>query len=134
MICVDGHTIDETLLTGGAVIDIGCRGFVFSNQLETMGCITYPIDADKLEGEYFQIAITPKEGKTILYRLTESSYTQEIKQFTPEEGIEVDCMPLNTFYDAYVNKLLSIDILKLDIEGGEYSILTNPEFRPLPKQ
>ncbi|OHB92414.1 MAG: hypothetical protein A2Z57_12090 [Planctomycetes bacterium RIFCSPHIGHO2_12_39_6] len=141
---IDGHTIDETLLTGGVVIDIGCRGFAFEKEFEK--CQVYSIDADESAVPYkyrynlqtrkaiFNLAITPNDGTTTYYKLGESGYTKDIKEFTPEEGIIVESMKLNTFYEINILPFEEVDILKLDIEGGEYSILADPNFRPLPKQ
>lgn len=123
---IDGHTIDERLLTEGAVIDIGCRGFVFADYFKPRHNV-YCIDPDKLQAPqgvfYDQCAITGYEGETVYYKLGEAGYTKDIKEFNPDESTTVRAMQLQTFINK--RRIMHIDILKLDCEGAEYTILTD---------
>lgn len=134
---IHGHTVDVSLLTGGNVIDLGCRGFEFSNQLASLGCKVFAFDADKevfndFNGDdkiiTFNKAVATSNGIVKYAQLGECGFTNDIKEFTPNEQVEVECVD----YNSLVSK--EYDLLKLDIEGGEYKILSDERFKPYPKQ
>src|SRR5687767_2313615 len=77
MTTIDGHTFDETLLTGSWVIDAGCRGLSFSKKLylDPLGCHVYSMDIEDFSNEhdiaycdiFKQAALTNYTGQTECY-------------------------------------------------------------------
>ena len=142
---VGGHTFDETLLTDGVIIDVGCRGFEFAyhfmNYLEEKWI--YCIDPDKevfsntaFGLEILNVAISDKAGETTYYPNGEATM---IRQFDPDptyphidKKYSKTCKVI-TMEDLYKITGENVDILKLDCEGAEYAIL-GETFRPVPKQ
>lgn len=129
------HTIDTDLLTGGICIDVGCRGFQFSEAMRDMGLKVLAFDLEFMEApgriHFVKMAIAHKEG--------EGHYTdtkdQQAKYLSPE-GIPVLVTTLNRLYESMLNvkSTAQVDVLKLDCEGSEYLILSDPEFKPIPRQ
>ena len=127
---IAGHTIGVSLLTGGNVIDLGCRDFTFAKGMRDLGCAPYCLDADpNVKSDEFIVinkAVTTYSGTVRYVALGESGYTSDLKECNG--SIEVECVKYSELTDK------EYDVLKLDIEGGEYSILSDPNFKPLPKQ
>ena len=132
---IHGHTVDTNLLYYNIVIDLGCRDFLFSKEMVDLGCCVCAYDADKtvLEKlppgvEFKNYAVGVKSGMTkIYYELTEGAFTSDVKEFNGNY-YEIETIS----YKDIVNQ--DYDILKIDIEGGEYAILSDPTFIPYPKQ
>lgn len=127
---IAGHTIDVSLLKKGNVIDLGCRDFEFAKQMKGLGCTLFCIDADpSVKSDEFKVinkAVTTSNGVVRYVALGEAGYTSELKECNG--SFEVECIK----YSDLTSK--EYDVLKLDIEGGEYSILSDPNFKPLPQQ
>lgn len=133
---IEGHTVELSLLTQGTVLDLGCRDFNFSKEMVKAGCCVCAYDADssiKLQELndkiYFtNAAVGIKNCKTkIYYELGEGAYTSEIKNY---DGKYFEIEMIN--YNEIINR--PYDLLKIDIEGGEYDILSSINFQPFPKQ
>lgn len=152
MVTIDGHTFDETLLTGGWVIDAGCRGFNFAFNITYSRLMkAYPVNLDPrvlaLDIENFtdvpngvtfkQAALTNHSGETECY-LFGNGTGNFLKGINEEPGNTEDrpvtkiTVPNITLQDIYKEIGTNIDLLKLDIEGSEYFVLQN--FEPIPKQ
>jgi FkbM family methyltransferase len=154
MVTIGGHTFDETLLTDGVIIDVGCRGFEFANYFVSNPELSQKIfcidpdekvfertgnlffDANLLHYYCMNVAISDKAGETTYYPNGEATM---IRQFDPDptyphidEKYSKTCKVI-TMEDLYKITGENVDILKLDCEGGEYAIL-GPTFRPVPKQ
>lgn len=136
MITIDGHTFDEELLTGGWVIDAGCRGFSFSKKLTELGCKVYALDIENFDNipkgvtfEHAALSITNDPTEAYFFGNGTGNFVKGINEVPTAEVKTVQCITLN---DIYRRTGPDIDLLKLDIEGSEYSILENLE--PIPKQ
>ena len=148
MVTIGGHTFDETLLTDGVIIDVGCRGFEFADYFadyfadkivfcidpdksifgEVDGCIR--VDEHDGEQHWLNFAISDKSGDSGIYLNGEGTRLKEIDPdpshpFIPCKTITMD--------DLYKITGYNVDILKLDCEGAEYIIL-GETFKPIPKQ
>lgn len=141
MITIDGHTFDETLLSGGWVIDAGCRGFNFTNELLRLGCPTLAIDIEDLQDRtnvaFKQAALTNYSGQTECYLWGNGTGNfikgiNETPGNTPDRPVQTSIVPAITLQDIYKEIGTDIDLLKLDIEGAEYLVLE--KFEPIPKQ
>lgn len=153
MITIDEHTFDETLIKSGWVIDAGCRGWNFTNEVRSILwnrwkpmvslCNNiYAVDIENftnvLEGIKFnQAALTATPGQTEAYYFGNGTgnfikgVNQE-PQNLPDRPVKVETVPCITLQDIYNEIGTDIDLLKLDIEGSEYEILANIE--PIPRQ
>ena len=131
---VGGHTFDETLLTDGVIIDVGCREFTFEDYFTDK--IVYSIDPDPnvFKGRYsdrhLNLAISNVAGDSGIYLNGEGTCLKEID---PDQAHPfVPCKTI-TMDDLYKITGENVDILKLDCEGAEYIIL-GETFKPIPKQ
>ena len=154
MICIDGHTFDETLLelgplqSPGWVIDAGCREWHFTYEMLIRDRKVFAIDIDNLKVDDFsylpdpvltfrQAALTNFTGETECY-LFGNGTANFIKGINQEPGsledrpVQKITVPAITLQDIYKEIGTDIDLLKLDIEGAEYIVLK--DFDPVPKQ
>lgn len=132
---IDGHTIDISLLTKSAVIDLGCRGFSFAKELHGKGSYVLAFDADDevfvnvpIGISAYNKAVTTYNGTTVFYKMGEAGFTIDVKEYHTNQANIVECVSLESILPS------RYDILKMDIEGGEYAILSDPNFKSLPKQ
>jgi len=144
MTCIDEHTFNEKLLSGGWVIDAGCRGWKFAIELQKLGHSVYCLDIEDFSNEipqgiYYQnAALGYMNGmaKAHFFGNGTANFIAGINGIPyngpdrPCETKEVECINLDTIYE-FISKI-NLDILKLDIEGSEYGILESIE--PWPKQ
>lgn len=135
MITVTGHTFEETLLSDGVIIDIGCRDFTFADHFK--GKKVYCIDVDSsvfngVENDHIKmnVAISDKKGITGYYKNGEATC---IKQIDPDQNHKFHACESITMADLYKVTGTNVDLLKLDCEGAEYIIL-GETFEPIPKQ
>jgi|HubBroStandDraft_2_1064218.scaffolds.fasta_scaffold200632_1 FkbM family methyltransferase len=129
--CFAEHSLDVSLLNGGVVIDAGCRGFGFSLAMQELGMKVYALDIEDMVASkginFIKAALTNKRGE-VYYVDTEDKQAKYIS----EEGTKpVKAMTLE---DLYLITGEKIDCLKIDIEGSEYDLLSDENFRPVPKQ
>lgn len=129
------HSVNIDLLSGGICIDAGCRGFQFSEAMRDLGCKVLAFDLEDMKAptgiQFFKKALSDMSG-TGNYKDTKDA---QAKHLVNGDGPECDIVGLNDFYKFLdANRVLLIDILKLDIEGSEYHILSAPNFQPIPKQ
>lgn len=124
------HTVDISLLTGGIVIDAGCRGFLFSKEMKSLGEKVYAFDledfSDVPEGiSYIKAAILDKTG-CVKYVNT---HDQQAKHIHENGTIEVEGISINLLLSLLGN---DIDVLKLDIEGQEIPVILSMK-QPIAK-
>lgn len=129
------HTIDLDLLSGGICIDAGCRGFQFSEAMRDRGLKVIAFDMEDMQAptgiHFVKMAISYMEG--------EGHYTDTKDQqakFLSLTGVPVLVTTLSRIYESMykVEPAAVVDVLKLDVEGSEYLILSDPNFQPIPKQ
>lgn len=129
------HSVDIDLLSGGICIDAGCRGFLFSEAVRDLGLKVVAFDIEDMEApdqiQFIKYAIGTevKLGYYIDTKDKQAKYLSDV-------GIPIAVTTLSVIYEslATVDPNTCIDILKLDIEGSEYKILSDPAFQPIPKQ
>lgn len=127
------HTFCPDLLTGGIAIDIGCLGFEFSNGLKQLGCEVHAFDLEDLEapaGIYFARAAITHEDKQIF---VVNKPDRQAWHVADKGLIPINSISLNKLYGFFEHAQRSIDIVKIDAEGSEYQILSDPNFRAVPR-
>lgn len=138
MTTIDEHTFDEKLLTGGLVIDAGCRGFKFSESLRDLGCEVCALDVENdffdIEPDgvtYFRKALWPENEEHIVIHSFGNGTANFVKGLNgiPSNTEDRPCIDLSV---TTINieeimwmfgGLTEIDLLKADIEGSEYKVL-----------
>lgn len=142
MIKVDGHIIHEELVSdGGWSLDVGCRGFQIAEHFpnQTFICldpdknIEYP-DLDNVI--YLRSGIGVKSGKKYYcnWSFGTGNYTIAAPKDAPhyaEDTYQIDIIGLEDLMSMY--KVSMFDILKIDIEGDEYELLSSIN-KPVAKQ
>lgn len=113
------HTVCLELLPKYAkVIDAGCRGMAFTDELRKLKHDVYPIDCDNLpQTQYFQYALSHKQEPYSLIKTSDPQATHiELNHFS-----DLCTHTIDSF-----SKVVGIrhwDLIKLDIEGAEFAIL-----------
>lgn len=105
------------------ILDVGCRGFLFTNEMRRLGHIAVPVDMDDLgpENIYYQCAIAGYDGRAGILKNSDPQATRIT------QGSDVACYKLDTF----IKKLgVEFDLIKLDAEGAEYEIIMSLEKAP----
>lgn len=129
MTTIAEHTIDVSLLpvTGGKIMDVGCRGFQFADELERLGHHVYPIDIEILNGRrHYILAIAGYNGKCSVQKSKDPQATRMMA------GFDIPCYTISGFSKVVDVKFW--DLIKLDIEGAEYEVimsLTEPPAKQL---
>lgn len=128
------HSVDLDLLSGGICIDVGCRGFVFSEAMKNLGCEVWAFDMEDFEAPdgviYKKMAVSNWTGSGFF----KDTLDAQAKHLITGAGIPVDVTNINDLYAEFNRKGKVVDVLKLDAEGSEYLILSDPNFQPIPKQ
>jgi hypothetical protein len=127
------HSVDLDLLSCGVCIDAGCLGFQFSKAMQDKGLEVWGYDIQPLiapEGIHFQQCAIMVDDGVYYYKDTKDPQAKHISN----NGIKVPGIELNWVMREHQRDGKSIDVLKMDIEGSEYKILSNPNFAPIPKQ
>lgn len=132
MTTIAEHTVDLSLLPKGAnILDIGCRGFLFFDDLVRLGHKVVAIDVDRLETSrpYYRIAITGQNGYVdIKY----SPDPQAVSVRQTFRMTDTESMTLSKFSETVGVPFW--DLIKIDVEGSEYEIimsLTEPPAKQL---
>lgn len=142
MISIDGHTFNEKLLTGGWVIDAGCRGFNFANGLKELGCDVLALDIEYFnevpEGVYYEnkaLSSVIDEVDAYFFGDGTANFIKGINELpgnTEDRPCKTRKIQTITLEEIYKEIGENIDVLKLDIEGAEYLVLDG--LRSVPKQ
>lgn len=129
MITIAEHSFEETLLPKGSkVLDIGCYGMQFHDELYKMGNQVIGVDPQKFDRtDYHLCAITNYNGTTDLF------FHETDRQATmiQNRGTAVSCYTLLRF--SQLMKVDFWDLIKMDCEGSEWYIIMNMD-RPMAKQ
>ena len=118
------HSVRLDLLPGMAnIIDIGCRGFQFTEYMRSLGHTVYPIDIDAFHNSiYYRIAITDKDGRVGI------QYSGDPQATRIKEGNEIPSMTLDSFMNSI--DLPFVDLIKIDVEGAEREIIMSLKKAP----
>lgn len=121
------HSVAMNLLPKQAkVLDLGCRGFLFTDEMRRLGHNVLAVDIDKLDrDDYFQIAISNFVGRVGIKRSSDPQSTMIM------EGSEVMCMDLKML--MLTARVEFFDLIKIDIEGTEYEVIMSMD-KPYCKQ
>lgn len=116
------HLIDLDLLPPHAkILDLGCLGFIFANEMRRLGHSVYPVDIQYLDANYYRVAITGYNG---FGYVIDNKDKQAIK-FSPQEmpgwTSRIICETLETFMKSM--QIDFFDYIKCDVEGSEYDII-----------
>lgn len=127
------HSVDIDLLTGGVCIDVGCRGFQFSEAMRDLGCKVWAFDLEEFDVpqgiNYRKMAVSDYTGFGVFKDTKDPQAKHLIKHGS---GQPISVISLNDVYALVGNK--EVDVLKLDVEGEEFSILMDETFAPIPRQ
>lgn len=125
------HYVETSLLNGGICIDVGCLGFEFSGEMKRRGLEVYAFDIQKLDApdgiHFVNAAVTNRLGE-VSYRPMNDPQACYIDGMG---SVRVESLSLNMIY-SLIGK--EINCLKIDAESSEYIILSDHEFKPVPKQ
>lgn len=120
------HSVNLELLPMHAkILDLGCRGFDFTDQLRALGHTVYPVDIDDLQTRksYHRIAISYKNGFCRVQTFANDPQSTRILPDSHENatGELVEMMTISEFSKR--KNVDNWDLIKIDIEGEEYKIL-----------
>jgi len=120
------HSVDLDLLPERAnILDIGCRGFGFTDKMRELGHNVYPVDIDLFLGQeenYDRCAITGETGWVGVEKNADPQATR-IKL-----GNEVRSYTIASYSEKTIKGLW--DLIKMDVEGSEYEIIMTLEKPP----
>lgn len=120
------HSVDLDLLPKcGRILDLGCLGFQFADEMTRLGHSVYLVDIQDLEHpilKFWRCAISNYNG-------TAGVKTSTDKQaFSIVDGDDVPCYDLFSFME-----LIGVgffDLIKMDVEGSEREIIMSLEAPP----
>jgi hypothetical protein len=112
-----GHSVNINLLNPGSnILDLGCRGFEFTNYFKKKHNV-YSVDFGDLKGDYFQQAISYKKSK---YSIGNKN---DLQASCLIDGDEIEAISIQEFSESIGIK--KWDLVKMNIEGSEYEIMKN---------
>lgn len=122
------HTFQPELLRGLPVLDAGCRYFKFSEYFARRGHRVIALDAardvvcNSAGVEYFNLALDASSGS----RPFSTWYGPESNTLTIQPDARTVQVSTRSVSDLMTELAIKHwDVVKLDIEGGEYEILLN---------
>lgn len=130
------HSIDLDLISGGICIDAGCRGFTFSGYMRDTGCKVLAFDMEDMQAtdgvDFHKYAISDFNGYGHFIDTKDQQAKYLVRHYEGQPSRPVGVLRLIDVYAMAGDAI--IDILKIDIEGSEYFVLSDPNFQPIPKQ
>lgn len=140
---IDEHSVDLSLLHEKAnILDAGCRGMGFTNYFRQLGHKVVAIDIDYLENsDYRRVGLAAIGGKAYISTHTDPQARKLIspKPFEKMNTANMKTLAANEVFVLTLNQIKkgegieSFDLIKLDIEGEEYSVLRTAT-HPVAKQ
>ena len=127
------HSADIDLLPENAkVLDLGCRGFLFTDELRRRGNKVVSVDCDKFDrDDYLQIGLSDENGLCSCLYTNDPQATTIKKALIPLAGFDIQMMTIQA-----LSAKLDVefwDLIKLDIEGSEYEVIMSMD-RPYATQ
>ena len=121
---VHEHTVALELLPQNAnILDLGARGFQFTDYMRALGHKVTPVDIDDFpDRTYYRIAITGTDGRVGIHRNSDPQATRVTK------GDELLAMTIETFSQSVWIEMWHL--IKADVEGSEYDIIMNLKKAP----
>lgn len=120
------HYVDLNILPLEAnVLDLGCRGYGFTNAMRELGHNVKPVDCDLIDGYYYQLAIEGYDGEIYLHHTGDPQGTYVTRY---QKGKKVKCMTIESF-----SKMVDVDhwhLIKIDVEGSEYPLVMSLDKAP----
>lgn len=121
------HSLIWELLPEKAnILDLGCRGFQFTNYLRDKGHHVVAVDADFLpEGDYIKAALWDRDGYVMLEKPNNDNQAVRVK---PEGMGNMGSLPTRAITFKTLCQLAGIefwDLIKVDIEGAELQFISN---------
>ena len=119
------HKVDLLLLPEKAnILDLGCRGFLFTKAMRDLGHHVLPVDIDELyeSQAYYQMAISDHDGRCGVH------HTNDPQATSMKEGDTIPCYTLDAF-----SRMVGVDrfdLIKMDIEGSEYQVIMSLKAAP----
>lgn len=113
------HNVCLDLLPKKAtILDAGCRGMQFTEEMRSLGHYVYPLDCDTLPNtDYFQFALSNKQEPYSVVNTNDPQATHiELCTFSDKLTHTIESF----------SKIVNVnhwDLIKLDIEGAEIAIL-----------
>lgn len=124
------HKIDLDLLPEkGNILDLGCRNFIFANEMIRQGHKVLSVDCDELETDvpYYRYAIVGKiDGPVYVHRDVDPQATKVARKGL---GKMVIPMTIKSFSDMF-GMWGKWDLIKIDVEGMEKEIIENLDEPP----
>lgn len=135
---IEEHSIDLDFLTGGWVIDAGCLRWKFSQAMKDLGEKIFALDINEMEKSdcvdiFERKALSYKNDVVKVFVKSDLAATHTSDVCPTKVYVDTFDVPTITLNDIRQMLTGEIDVLKLDIEGGEYTLLTN-NFVPIAKQ
>lgn len=124
------HLIDMELLPEKAkILDLGCLGFVFTNEMRRLGHSVYPVDIQDMDGLYHRVAITGYNGYGYVV-LNRDKQAVRFSEYEPKNHswYTVQCLTLESFMETL--GVHFFDYIKCDVEGSEYAIIMSLKKAP----
>lgn len=111
------HSVDTALLKPGSMIlDLGCRGFAFTDHFRKLGHCVFAVDIDTLDRkDYIQCAVGGFNGRVGIERSPDPQATRMTA------GNEVNCLTLQRLVSFTGCQRMAL--IKMDVEGAEYAAI-----------
>lgn len=123
------HSVDLDLLRKGAnILDLGARGFAFTQYFDARGDFVIPVDMDpglKTDRPYLKYAVTNYCGVANIKRTNDPQATSIGKIIT---GETVEAITLEKLSEQV--QVPFFDLIKSDIEGAEYEMIMSLDKAP----
>jgi len=111
------HSVDLDLLPDLAkILDLGCRGFRFANEMANHIVVSVDIDDLGSDHPYLRCAVSDFDGLCGIINIDDKQATKINRQ-----GTGIDCYTLKSISQRFNVKMW--DLIKMDIEGSEYEII-----------
>jgi len=115
----------ELLYPNANVLDLGCLGMLFTNEMKRRGYWLFPVDIQIFDGDYTRLAITDYNGYGwIRHNTTDkqaTSFSGRMPQIDEPNLEAIECETIKTFSRKMGVKFW--DLIKMDVEGSEYEII-----------